>query len=684
MITGRSAGIAGLVLRAFPMPLVRSSPFVLGALALLCLAPSAAAHSELVAADPAPDAVISDVPPVLTAQFSQDLDRSRAVPSRSSTRQVSGWRSVARSPTPSGPCRSSCRLSQRGRIRSAGPPSRRRTGNSPEARTASRSGRRRRRRSPPQAPAQCQRPTQCQRPAERTSARGAGGDLDTTIVGPVGLHAADAHRIGLTGGHRLGSGHERARCAAAGRPGAWVRRARRLAAVQAAAGMSGRPLRFSIATSVVATLAAPAAASAHALSGRLESPLPLVVYLAGAAIAVGLSFAVVMFFDVAARPRPPGPARAVPRWLRASLRIVGIAAWLWIVVQHIVGGSSDADVSSLFLWVYGWVGLAMVSALVAPVRAWLNPFATLFDIGAWLVRRAGITPWAPAHYPARLGASPASRYSSGSSRRPSTTPLGWCSLGYTVLTLLAMAQFGRDTWLRQGRDVLRLVRHARPTGTVCPRPARTHQAARLRDRPPRRAVEHATRRARGPRRRSDPLRRAVAHGPWFERFGLPGFAGATVLLTGFLAIVVGIALLVARLVGVAALGAGLLPIAVGYLVAHYLTYLLSDGQRIIVAVSDPGPARLGSVRHRVLRTGHPAAAGESPVDRAAGGRRRGLGRAHAGGALGSRSRGAPSSRAAAAALMIGLTATTLWSLGQATVVDPRDQARPAAVARVAS
>ena len=36
-----------------------------------------------------------------------------------------------------------------------------------------------------------------------------------------------------------------------------------------------------------------------------------------------------------------------------------------------------------------------------------------------------------------------------------------------------------------------------------------------------------------------------------------------------------------------AIGAGLTPIAVGYLVAHYLTYLLIDGQRIIVAVSDP-------------------------------------------------------------------------------------------------
>ena len=36
-----------------------------------------------------------------------------------------------------------------------------------------------------------------------------------------------------------------------------------------------------------------------------------------------------------------------------------------------------------------------------------------------------------------------------------------------------------------------------------------------------------------------------------------------------------------------ATGAGLLPIAVGYLIAHYLTYLLIDGQNIVVALSDP-------------------------------------------------------------------------------------------------
>ena len=29
------------------------------------------------------------------------------------------------------------------------------------------------------------------------------------------------------------------------------------------------------------------------------------------------------------------------------------------------------------------------------------------------------------------------------------------------------------------------------------------------------------------------------------------------------------------------------PIAVGYLIAHYLTYLFVDGQRILIAISDP-------------------------------------------------------------------------------------------------
>ncbi len=61
----------------------------------------------------------------------------------------------------------------------------------------------------------------------------------------------------------------------------------------------------------------------------------------------------------------------------------------------------------------------------------------------------------------------------------------------------------------------------------------------------------------------------------------------TALLFGFLGLLTSAVLLVARRVGPTAMGAGLVPVAVGYLVAHYLTYLLTEGQRIVVALSDP-------------------------------------------------------------------------------------------------
>jgi hypothetical protein len=175
----------------------------------------------------------------------------------------------------------------------------------------------------------------------------------------------------------------------------------------ARAGRAAARLAGLIGAVGLALLALPGAVLGHQLVGLFESPIPLPVYLAGAAAAVALSFAIVFVRDV--RPFGPGDPRprAVPGWLRAGLRLLGLIAVGWIVAQGIFGGASDGDVGVLFLWVFGWVGLALVSALVGPVWAWLDPFTTLFDAGAWIVRRLGIAGWAPAPYPARLGRAPA-------------------------------------------------------------------------------------------------------------------------------------------------------------------------------------------------------------------------------------------------------------------------------------
>ena len=85
----------------------------------------------------------------------------------------------------------------------------------------------------------------------------------------------------------------------------------------------------------------------------------------------------------------------------------GLIGWIWIIAQGIAGNSSDADVATLFLWVYGWVGLAIICALVGPAWHFLDPFSTLHDIGAWVLGRLGVQGWAIADYPERLGRWPA-------------------------------------------------------------------------------------------------------------------------------------------------------------------------------------------------------------------------------------------------------------------------------------
>ena len=81
---------------------------------------------------------------------------------------------------------------------------------------------------------------------------------------------------------------------------------------------------------------------------------------------------------------------------------------------------------------------------------------------------------------------------------------------------------------------------------------------------------------------------------FFDLFGFPSIPAGTVILGVFLGVLTALVLLVAlgtgrgyRGVGLGAMGAGLLPVALGYLIAHYLSFLLLDGQRILVAISDP-------------------------------------------------------------------------------------------------
>ena len=434
-----------------------------------------------------------------------------------------------------------------------------------------------------------------------------------------------------------------------------------------------------LAAAILVLVAVPAGAAAHGLVGRYESPLPLAVYLSGAAIAVALSFALVLLRDARASPLKAAAIRVVPMPARIALRAVGLIGWLWIVVQTILAGGGEGEVASLFLWVYGWVGLALVSALVFPVWPWLDPFSTLHDLGAVLLRRLRIAPWEPARYPSGLSEWPAVAgfvmfiwfelvaYFGMAGR-----PAGMVMLGYTALTLLGMAQFGRDTWRNQGETFsvwFGTLGRLAPFALV---PGRMDAVVR---RPFASGLLDPD---------WSPARLAlVALGTgsiiydglsqtrlFFDAFGLPTVAEGTVILTVFLGGLCLLVFAVARVAGRVAVGAGLVPIAVGYLVAHYLTYILGEGQRIVVAISDPflqGWDLFGTAFYEPGTDWIPPGLLWTVVLVAVvGGHMVGAWSGHVAAARASRDarrlRQVPM-----AMLMVALTVTTLWSLGQAVV-----------------
>ena len=141
----------------------------------------------------------------------------------------------------------------------------------------------------------------------------------------------------------------------------------------------------------------PSPVLAHSIAGRFPSPLPLGAYLAGAAIAVALSFSLVLSREPISLRAGGQRTFVMPPFLRVLLRVTGLVGWAAVLLETVlVAQPGDADVGSLFLWVYGWVGLAVLSALVGPIWTWLDPFDSLARGAAALTHRLGFAGPRPA------------------------------------------------------------------------------------------------------------------------------------------------------------------------------------------------------------------------------------------------------------------------------------------------
>jgi hypothetical protein len=147
---------------------------------------------------------------------------------------------------------------------------------------------------------------------------------------------------------------------------------------------------------------------AHGLGGSTDLPIPLAYAIIGAAWALTFTFVIVALAWRKPRFDPDNPGRTLPRWVTTLVDapvtrwVVALAALLfaaWVAIAAIVG-PQDADnpLPGVF-YVLIWVGLVAVSLAIGPVWRVLSPVRTVHRLlGEPSLRRV---------YPETLGYWPA-------------------------------------------------------------------------------------------------------------------------------------------------------------------------------------------------------------------------------------------------------------------------------------
>lgn len=152
---------------------------------------------------------------------------------------------------------------------------------------------------------------------------------------------------------------------------------------------------------------------AHGIGGQADLPIPLSLAISGAVAALVVSFTVLIVAWRSPRYAVPG-GRPAPEWLdrlvqstglRVTLRAVGLVVFGYAVFTAAFGEDQLTNPFFGIVYVWLWVGLIFASVVIGPVWRAINPMRT---IGAGLARVSGADPERGiANYPAWLGQWPA-------------------------------------------------------------------------------------------------------------------------------------------------------------------------------------------------------------------------------------------------------------------------------------
>ncbi|KMO70224.1 MAG: hypothetical protein HZB45_12335 [Mycolicibacterium rufum] len=349
---------------------------------------------------------------------------------------------------------------------------------------------------------------------------------------------------------------------------------------------------------------------AHGLGGSSDLPIPVTYALIGAAWALTFTFAVVALAWRSPRFDPDRPGRPLPRRVTAVvdapatrwvLAVVSLLLTGWVAMAALFGPqTADNPLPGVF-YVLLWVGLVAVSLLFGPVWRVISPVRALHRV---LGRPSfGVTyPQALGYWPAAAGLF-AFVWLELASPDPGSVPaIRIWLLAYLVVTLAGALCCG-TRWCARADPF-----EVYSTVTSRLSPMRRNADGRIAVGNP---FDHLV---------SLPVRPGIVvvlsvllGSTAFDSFSATpqwrsftdrvtdSAAGATLLRTAGLllfAVVVAVSFtLAARCTGgvdaqrrrelPGLLAHSLIPIVIGYVFAHYLTYLVERGQQTIVRLADP-------------------------------------------------------------------------------------------------
>lgn len=196
---------------------------------------------------------------------------------------------------------------------------------------------------------------------------------------------------------------------------------------------------------------------AHGIVGRADLPIPETMFAAAAAAVLVVSFVALAlgWSKPQLQARTGRPLFGIPRPVEVLCGALGVGVFFLAVFAGLFGTDTQSqNLAPTAVYVGLWVGIPFLSLLFGNVFGLFSPWRALGRLTGWIAARFGALP-EPIEYPARLGRIPAAvllfafaicELAWARGTQPGT--LAVLMLIYLVVMLVGMSLYGVEPWVR--------------------------------------------------------------------------------------------------------------------------------------------------------------------------------------------------------------------------------------------